>query len=98
MWQQTVQIANRSCDRVENLALGLDSLASGWTLTNGNTGAFPNKGFGALDSLGKVTVTLQFDRVGTPALTYNPFVTGTVIAATAKTASAACQAPQLATK
>lgn len=72
-WQQTVQIRNTtSTSRLENVGFVLDSLAPGWTLSNGNgvtsdltpTGN-PYKNVGTIEPGATARVTLQFARTGT---------------------------------
>jgi hypothetical protein len=73
VWQQTVVITNTSCDPLSGLGLFLDSLSSGWGLTNSDGvtwNGIAYKKVSPLDSLGTTIITLQFSRTGTTALTY----------------------------
>jgi hypothetical protein len=81
VWQQTVKITNTCGDTLSSIALVLDTLAAGWTVTNsdGTTTALqpsgsPYKNFGDLAVNATATITLQFTRTGTPAFTYSPRV------------------------
>lgn len=79
LWQQKVVLTNKSCRNLGNLAYHLDSLAPGWTLRNVDGVSFlgvPYKNFPFLSSLASTTLTLQFSRVGTAPLTYDPRATG----------------------
>ncbi len=82
-WQQTLKLTNISCDRLESLVFNLQSVASGWRLTNGDNqaGNAPFKNFGALDSTATTTLVLQFERTGTTPLSYSPVIGGSVVPA-----------------
>jgi len=77
-WQQTVRVTNAStADSMNSVAFVLDSLASGWSLLNGDgvtvdlppTGS-PFKNLGTLAPGASTTVTLQFKRTGTATFGY----------------------------
>jgi hypothetical protein len=81
VWQQTIKITNTSGETLTSLSFVLDTLAAGWTVTNGdgttNTlvpAGSPYKNFGDLAADATATVTVQFTRAGTPAFTYSPRV------------------------
>jgi hypothetical protein len=77
-WQQTVRVTNTNTSvAMNNVAFVLDSLASGWTLLNGDgvTADMPPAGnsyknLGSLAPGASVTVTLQFKRTGTLTFGY----------------------------
>jgi hypothetical protein len=80
IWQQTVHVTNTSStEALGGLAFVLDSLASGWTLTNADglteTSGSPYRNFGSLAPGASANVTLTFSRTGTPAFSYVTRVT-----------------------
>ena len=81
VWQQTVKIANATSETLCDLGFILDTLATGWTVTNSDgatTGLLPAgspyKNYGDLAPGATATITLQFTRTGTPMFTYSPRV------------------------
>jgi hypothetical protein len=78
VWQQTVRVTNTSStDTLVNIGYVLDSLASGWTLVNGDgvtsqlapLGS-PYKNVASLGPGQSTTITLQFNRTGTLSFGY----------------------------
>jgi hypothetical protein len=85
-WQQTVRVTNaNTSDAMNNVAFVVDSLASGWSLLNGDgvtaelpPAGSPFKNLGTLAPGASTTVTLQFKRTGTLTFGYiTRVVTGT---------------------
>ncbi len=79
LWQQNVVLTNTSCRNLGNLVYRLDSLATGWTLTNADgvtSLGVAYKTLPFLSSLASATLTLQLSRAGTAPLTYVPRATG----------------------
>lgn len=82
VWEQTVRITNTNTTAtMYNVAYVLDSLVSGWTLTNGNgvtsqlaPSGSPFKNCGSLAPGATTIVTLTFSRTGTPSFGYLPRV------------------------
>jgi len=82
VWEQNVQVTNKSCQNLTNMAIVLESLAAGWTLQNGDgtrNGA-PYRLLLPINSLVTYTITLRFNRTGTTALRYSPKFLGDPVA------------------
>ena len=82
LWQQTIFITNTNATvTMDNVGYILDSLVSGWTLTNGDgvtsqlpPSGSPFKNCGSLAPGATTSVTLTFSRTGTPSFGYIPRV------------------------
>jgi uncharacterized repeat protein (TIGR01451 family) len=79
---QSVTITNNG-SAIASAAFVLDSLASGFTMispsgvtANTSPAGSPFRELGPLAAASTVTITVEFTRVGTPALTYTPRVLG----------------------
>jgi len=77
VWQQTIVVTNSGCTDLTGLAYFVDSLSSGWGLTNGDgttTGGLVYKKLGSLQSQSVTTITLLFSRTGATVFDYTPRV------------------------